>query len=102
MRNKFKAVPVVTSEGRFASKKEYADWCNLKLRERAGEIRNLERQVRFRLEHNGHHICDYIADAVWFEGQKRVVFDSKGYVTPEFRLKQKLMKALLNVEVVTS
>lgn len=51
--------------------------------------------------HNGIHLTDYIADAVFFENGKRIVFDSKGYETPEFKLKKKLMKALLNIDVVT-
>lgn len=51
--------------------------------------------------HNGIHLTDYIADAVFFEGQKRVVYDSKGFETPEFKLKKRLMKALLNIDVVT-
>jgi hypothetical protein len=100
-KSKFRNQPVVTDEGRFASKKEYARWCHLKLREKAGEISKLERQVRFALEINGTKICTYIADAVFFEGQRRVVEDVKGVITPEFRLKQKLMKAILNIDVET-
>lgn len=98
---KYNAVPVVTEEGRFASTREFQHWKISKLRERAGEIRNLERQVAFRLEVNGVHICDYIADEIYFEGGRRVVVDVKGYATPEFKLKAKLMKALHNVEVIT-
>ena len=100
-KSKYRNQPVITDEGRFASKKEYARWCVLKLREKAGEISKLERQVRFRLEINQIHICDYVADAVFFEGQRRVVEDVKGVITPEFRLKAKLMKAILNIEVET-
>lgn len=100
-KSKFRNQPVRTAEGYFASKKEHRDWCNLKLREQAGEITLLQRQVRFKLAHNGTHICDYIADAVYFEGQKRVVFDSKGFETDVFKIKKALMKALLNVTVVT-
>lgn len=101
-KSKFRNQPVITAEGRFASKKEYRDWCDLKLRERAGEIKNLQRQVRFELSHNGIHICDYIADAVYFEGQKRVVYDSKGFETDVFKIKKRLMKSLLHIDVVTS
>jgi hypothetical protein len=100
-KSKFRNQPVVTAEGRFASKKEHADWCHLKLREKAGEISLLQRQVKFPLVHNGVLICNYIADAVYFENGKRVVFDSKGYETPEFKLKKKLMLALLNIHIIT-
>lgn len=96
---KFGAQPVTTEEGHFASQREFQHWHLSKLRQRAGEISNLERQVRFRIEHNGVHICDYIADEVFFEGGKRVVVDVKGVETPVFKLKQKLMRAFLNIEV---
>lgn len=96
---KFGARAEVTEDGHFASQRELQHWCQSKLRQRAGEIANLERQVRFRIEHNGVHICDYIADEVFFEGGKRVVVDVKGVETPVFKLKQKLMRAFLNIEV---
>ena len=99
--NKYRAQPVRDGDGYFASKKEHKHWQVLKLRERAKEISKLERQVRFRLEANGIHICDYVADFVYFEGQRRVVCDVKGFVTPEFKLKAKMMKALLNIDVET-
>jgi hypothetical protein len=101
-KRKFRNQPVRTAEGYFASKKELADWQDLKLREKAGQIDKLQRQVKFALTHNGVHICNYIADAVFFENGKRVVFDSKGFETPEFKLKKKLMLALLNIHVVTA
>jgi hypothetical protein len=101
-KSKYRAQPVVTDEGRFASQREHQHWCISKLRQKAGEITNLQRQVRFRLEHNGIHICDYIADEVFFENNKRVVVDVKGYETPEFKLKRKLMRALYNIEIVTA
>jgi hypothetical protein len=100
--NKYKARPVTTEEGRFASQREYQHWCVSKLREKAGEISHLERQVRFKLAINGHHICDFIADEVFTDTAtgKRVVVDVKGVKTPVYRLKKKLMKALLNIDVV--
>lgn len=98
-KNKYRAQTVVTEEGRFASKKEYADWCALKLRERLGHITHLQRQVAFDLSINGHLITRYVADAVFFENGKRIVADSKGVMTPEFKLKAKLMRAIYNIEV---
>lgn len=101
-RSKYRAQPVTTEEGRFASKKEYADWCELKLREKAGLIQRLERQVRIPITINQQTVCTYIADAIWFENGERVVFDSKGYETPEFKLKRKLLKAVLNINLRTT
>jgi hypothetical protein len=101
VQNKYRAQPVRDEDGYFASKKEHKHWQLLKLRERAKEISKLERQVRFRLEHNGIHICDYVADFVYFEGQRRVVCDVKGFITSEFKLKAKMMRAFLNIDVET-
>lgn len=100
-KNKYRAQPVVTDEGRFASKKEYADWCALKVQERLGYISHLERQVKFDLTINGQKICSYVADAVYFDTttKQRIVADSKGVSTPVFKLKKRLMKALLNITV---
>ena len=100
--NKSTARAVVTDEGRFASRKEYADWCALKLQEKAGYITHLQRQVRFPLTINDQLICTFVADAVFFDraSNKRVVADSKGVLTPVYKLKKKLMKALLNIEVI--
>jgi hypothetical protein len=100
--NKYRAKAVVTDEGRFASQREYAHWCEMKLQEKAGWISHLERQKKFRIEINGHHICDYVADEVFFDTAtgKRVVVDVKGVKTPVYKLKKKLMKALLNIDVV--
>lgn len=96
---KYGAVAVITDDGRFDSKAELRRWCDLKLLERAGQITNLERQVRFPIAVNGVHVCDYIADFVFFENGARVVEDKKGVQTDTFRLKAKLMKALYNIEV---
>lgn len=100
-KNKYRAQPVVTDEGRFASKKEYADWTALKVQERLGYISHLERQVKFYLTINGQQVCSYVADAVYFDTttKQRIVADSKGVSTPVFKLKKRLMKALLNIEV---
>ena len=100
-KSKYRAQPVVTDEGRFASKKEWADWCALKVREKAGLISDLERQVTFALSINNQKICSYVADAVFVDTttKQRIVADSKGVSTPVFKLKKRLMKALLNITV---
>ena len=98
----------------FASNKEWRRWRELKALEQAGQIRNLRRQVSYRLEVNGKLICKYIADAVYKEkwgwemvgnfipGVDRqygpdqwqfVVEDSKGHATAVYKLKAKLMAA---------
>lgn len=93
----------------------------LKSLEGVGEIRNLRCQVRFKLEVNGLHICEYIADFVYeknlgavkdgmriakggsvdfdFMAWSPVVEDFKGVKTEVFKLKEKLMKACHDIEV---
>jgi hypothetical protein len=72
-------------------------WAELQLLERAGQIRNLERQVRIPLVVNGQRICAVVGDFMFFEGRKRVLEDHKSEVTrklPVWRLKKKLLAAL--------
>lgn len=90
---------VKTGEGTFDSQAEYTRWCILKLERRAGLITNLEHHVVFEFEHNGIVIASYEADFVYFKNNKRVVEDKKGAMTPEFRIKQNLMRAFYNIEI---
>lgn len=87
----------------FDSAAEARRWCELKLLEKAGEIRGLSRQLKIPLIVNGAKICTLIIDAAYFEGQKRIYEDVKSAHTrklPVWRLKMKLLKALYpNTEV---
>jgi hypothetical protein len=84
----------------FASKLEAKRYQELLLLERAGELTNLQTQVTYRLEVNGSLICKYIADFVYDDRNGlQIVEDTKGYITPEFRLKKKLMKACLGIDI---
>ena len=87
---------------RYDSAKESRALADLETRERAGHIRDLRRQVPFAIVIDGIHVCDYVADAVYMEGNRRVVVDVKSEVTrklPVYRLKRKLMAAVLGIEV---
>lgn len=98
-RHKYKAVRTEVDGIKFASKKEAARYVNLKLLERAKIIENLRLQVRFELNEGGTFKYGYIADFVYFEGGKQVVEDAKGFLTPEFKKKQKLMKKVHGIEI---
>jgi len=96
----------------FDSKAEAAYYAELKLREKAGEVRHIRRQVRYPLDVNGIKICDYIADFVYEELQgfrresgfrngeavwRQAIVDVKSPFSarlPVYRLKAKLMAAL--------
>lgn len=91
---------VVNELGRFDSGEEYKRFLTLRLLERAGEIQDLQRQVRFSLDVDGIHISTYVADFVYFKDGLRVVEDSKGCITREYRQKRRLMQEIHGIEIL--
>ena len=99
----------VISDGiTFDSKKEYRRYCELKLLEKAGEISDLQRQVKFTLipaqrepdtvgkrggTKKGKLIereCVYVADFVYKDmSGEEIVEDTKGFRTKDYILKRK-------------
>ncbi len=100
-RHKYGAIPTVVDDIRFASKKEAQRYSQLKLLLQAGEITNLELQPKYRLEVNGIHVGDYVADFRYERDGETIVEDVKSPATktPVYRLKKKLMKAIHGVEI---
>lgn len=99
-RNKYHAKKATQDGITFASQKERNRYCELKLLERAGRIRNLELQPKFYFDINGIRCGFYKADFVYFEGEKRVVEDVKGFKTPLYKFKKRIVAALYNVEIL--
>lgn len=99
--NKYHNRKVTTSDGiEHASQKEANRWCELKLLERAGKIKDLRRQVKFTLipaqREDGKLIereCAYIADFVYLDNENHdvVVEDTKGFKTKDYVIKRKLL-----------
>lgn len=83
----------------FASRREARRYTELALLEKAGQIRALEKQPKFYIKINGHDVCTYTADFAYFDGERRIVEDAKGFRTPVYRLKKKLMKAVFGIDV---
>ena len=100
-KSKFGNVKTEVDGVSFDSKGEAAYWQTLKLRERAGEISDLKRQVVFRIDVEGQHICRVIPDFAYAEGGLLVVadFKSPASMTPEFKLKRKLMRAVHGIDI---
>ncbi len=92
--SKYKAVKTAVDNLLFDSKREAKRYGELKLLERAGQIRNLELQPVFPLIVNGTKVCEYRADFVYFEGERRIIEDSKGFRTPAYKLKRRLLLAV--------
>lgn len=65
----------------------------------AGRIRNLQRQVKYALTINDDHICNYIADFVYFKDNGTIVEDYKGVITDVFELKAKMFKACYGFDI---
>lgn len=99
--NKYHAKPTVVDGRRFASRKEAARYCELRLLERAGQIRDLQTQVPFELIPKTRHgrAVRYVADFVYWEGERKIVEDAKGVRTPVYKLKKRLMAELLGIEI---
>ena len=114
--SKYHSKKVIQDGMSFDSVKEYRRFCDLSLLEKAGTITDLERQVKFVLipaqyerifdaktrrwkEKCVERECSYIADFVYYENGEIVVEDVKGFKTPEYRIKRKLMYYLNGIKV---
>ena len=120
--NKYHNRKVTTSDGiGHASQKEANRWCELKLLERAGKIKDLQRQVKFTLipaqyEYEFEEVvkakgklpkgklvereCAYIADFVYAdENGHLIVEDTKGVKTKDYIIKRKLMFKVHGIKI---
>ena len=91
--SKYRAQKCVVDGITFDSKKEAARYHELRLLERAGEIRNLRLQVPYVLLPKslyGREI-KYIADFVYFENNEIIIEDVKGVRTAVYKLKKRMM-----------
>lgn len=77
----------------------------LDLRKKAFDINDWSRQIPFILEINGIHICKYICDFKVFSNDNvATYYDVKGFkkggAYRMFKIKQSLMKAIYNIDIV--
>jgi hypothetical protein len=86
----------------FDSKREANRYSELKIMEKAGIINSLKLQPEFKCMVNGKKVCTYKADFEYLmvddigpQGQigYYIVEDVKGFKTPVYRLKKKLVEA---------
>ena len=116
-RSKYKAVKTTIDGITFDSKREAKRYSELKVLEKAGMITHLELQPKYDIIINGVKVCSYKPDFRYFTvraennepsynskgewqtptltGQKegQIVEDVKGFKTPIYRLKKKLVEA---------
>jgi len=84
----------------FMSKKEAARYIQLKALLKAGHIKDLGLQPKYKIEYNGVKICTYIADFKYTQDGKEIVEDVKGQILPMYRLKKKLVKAFYGIDIL--
>ena len=77
----------------YDSKREAKRAEDLKLMEKLGLIKDLRFQVKFPLipKQIGEQACGYVADFVYTENGQMIVEDAKGFRTPVYAVKRKLM-----------
>lgn len=98
-RSKYNARKVQLDGHTFDSRKEADRYGVLKVLQQQGTITGLECQVPYRLVVNGQLVCRYLADFRYVREGRVVTEDAKGYRTPVYRLKVKLLRALLGIVV---
>lgn len=112
--SKYHSKKVTIGDDVFDSKKEAKRYQELLLLERAGEISNLQRQVKYVLipaqkepseqiytrgKNRGYRKpgkvlereCSYVADFVYYQDGELIVEDTKGFRTKDYIIKRKLM-----------
>ncbi len=105
--SKYRNKKVVVDGITFDSTKEANRYKELKLLLRAGEIKDLKLQVPYELiptqrDERGKVIernCVYKADFVYEENGKTIVEDTKGFKTPEYIIKRKLMLKTYGIRI---
>jgi len=103
--NKYHNKKVIVDDIKFDSKKEANRYNQLKLLEKAGLIKNLQRQVKYELQpsfkYNDKTIraINYIADFVYEKNGELIVEDVKGIRTDVYKLKKKMLLYIFNIEI---
>jgi hypothetical protein len=91
----------------FDSQREANRYRELALLQKAGQITDLQRQVKYELipsqRINGkvaERACTYVADFVYKQNGKTVVEDTKGFKTKDYIIKRKLMLWVHGIRIV--
>ena len=99
---KYRAIRTMVDGIYFDSKREANRYSELKMMEKAAIINSLKLQPEFKCMVNGKKVCTYKADFEYLivddigpQGQigYYIVEDVKGFKTPVYRLKKKLVEA---------
>ena len=100
--NKYRNIKTVIDGITFDSKKEAARYLQLRLLQKGNIIHTLTLQTRHNIVINGIKICAYVSDFDYYDNEKNqwVTEDCKGVKTAAYRIKNKLMKAVLGIDIL--
>ncbi len=98
-RSKYANVQIVADGVRWGSKAEYARWCELKLLEKAGQIRDLAPHPHIDLIVNDKLVGVWIGDYTYMENAHRVFEDHKGKDNALSKFKRKFVEAYAGIKV---
>jgi hypothetical protein len=95
VKNKYNATRASYDGKNYHSAMERDDAIWLKSLVKEGEITELKEQVRYRIFVNGKHITDSIVDFQFKAKGLLVWYETKGFRTPEYRIKALLIDATI-------
>jgi len=96
LRHKFKAKPCQQDGFKFASKKELKRYNELKILQQTGEVRFFQRQTPWHLPGGVKYVLDF--QVKWANGDDTYE-DVKGYKTPLYLTKKKIVEAIYPIRI---
>ena len=92
MKNKYNAHKAEYNGIKFDSAFELKCWQYLEQLAKEDKISNLQRQIKFELlpANSLYRALNYVADFTFNVNDRYIVADAKGFITPEFKIKQKI------------
>lgn len=85
----------------FASQREANRYCELKLLAKLGKVSDLQMQKAFEVTLNGVRCFKWLADFYYLDAKcARVIEDAKGFPTPVYKLKKKIIEAVYKIQIV--
>lgn len=98
--NKYRNKKIIVDGIEFDSKLEANRYCQLRILEKAKEIKNLRRQVEYIIQEgfkkNNKTIrpIKYVADFVYYDLKKKkiIIEDTKGYKNEVYKIKKKIFE----------
>jgi hypothetical protein len=99
--SKYNATKIIIDGIKFDSKKEGKYYRELKAMKASGKILSFALQFVFQVTINGINICKYRADfKVLYPDNRAEIWDVKGFKTPVYRLKKKMVEAQYGIKII--